>query len=236
MGDGDVAEVWVPIEGAPTILNPYMKELGVSDDLSLHDIPSLEEELFCLVPEPVNAIMMVAPLNEKMMEDRNEFNKKVAAKEVGEVPSAFFVKQVIRNACGTIGLIHACCNSNIELKKGSMMEKLKSGHFKSSDAERGLALCAVDWRDVHKKRAEIGAKVQTEQDLELHYVVYVVLDGQLVELDGRKDAPCPIEECSHEDLLKKTCAYFKKKAAEADGDIRFSLLALCTAPEGSLLD
>ena len=128
----------------------------------------------------------------QMMEDRNEFNKKVAAKEVGEVPSAFFVKQVIRNACGTIGLIRggwlrlicflwtgyfveyyaflnmldACCNSNIELKKGSMMEKLKSGHFKSSDAERGwfiicwdtnviipgLALCAVDWRDVHKKR------------------------------------------------------------------------------------
>ena len=28
--------------------------------------------------------------------------------------------------------------------------------------------------------------MQTEQDLELHYVVYVVLDGQLVELDGRK--------------------------------------------------
>ena len=50
------------------LLSQYMKELGVSDDLSLHDIPSLEEELFCLVPEPVNAIMMVAPLNEKVSE------------------------------------------------------------------------------------------------------------------------------------------------------------------------
>ena len=66
-----------------------------------------------------------------------------------------------------------------------------------------------------------------EDKVETHFVSIVHVNGELVELDGRKDGPIRHGPTTEMSLLKDACQKVVKKFMERDPDeVRFTILAL----------
>lgn len=98
---------WLGLESNPEVLTKYIHELGASKEWSLVDVFGLDDELLALIPQPVAALLLLFPLGD---ETKASADGKVLEPSQTK---AFFVKQTIHNACGTIGLLHALANSKV---------------------------------------------------------------------------------------------------------------------------
>jgi len=98
---------WVPLEGNPTIFTEYAQKLGYPVHLlSFTDVFALDDEIWeAMIPQPVAAVIL---LYEIKPQHRDLVDAEASSKEPAP---AFFIKQKISNACGTIALLHALTNT-----------------------------------------------------------------------------------------------------------------------------
>ena len=99
-------------ENNPDVMTSLVHKLGLSSDLSWHDVFSLDDpSLLAFVPRPAHALLLVFPVSEAYQKHR--------AEEDGPLPNytgsgsqeeVLWFKQTIGNACGLMGLIHAVTN------------------------------------------------------------------------------------------------------------------------------
>ncbi|PWN38654.1 cysteine proteinase, partial [Ceraceosorus guamensis] len=71
---GDNATLrWVPLESNPELFTEWSKSLGLdTSQYAFHDIYGLDAELLSMVPQPVQAVLLLFPISEAYEKKRRE--------------------------------------------------------------------------------------------------------------------------------------------------------------------
>ena len=144
----------------------------------------------------------------------------------------WFTKQSVGNACGTIGLLHAAANlaSEVPPSPGSWLAGFLARTAGMDSGARASALAEDDSLDAaHAAAASTGqsAAPADDEEVNLHFVAFVHVDGGLYELDGRKPAPVRHGDTGADSLLADAVAVVQREfVARADGNVNFNLVAL----------
>ncbi|XP_063809019.1 ubiquitin carboxyl-terminal hydrolase isozyme L3, partial [Pseudophryne corroboree] len=93
----------------------FLKQLGVGASWQFVDVYGLDADLLSLVPRPVCAVLLLFPVTGKYELSRADQEEKIKSHGQDVDSSVYFMKQTIRNACGTMGLIHAVANNREKL-------------------------------------------------------------------------------------------------------------------------
>jgi hypothetical protein len=99
------------------VLIGYLHKIGVPAGYSFHDVPALEDWVADMVPQPVLAVLLLFPVVAATEAKRKEEEAAIAAGQQPALPGAqagelplLHIRQLVGNACGTIGLLHAAAN------------------------------------------------------------------------------------------------------------------------------
>ncbi|KAI8852110.1 hypothetical protein BC829DRAFT_440855 [Chytridium lagenaria] len=212
-------QAWPPHTGIPLEANPeFVAKLGVDSAYNFTDIWSLDDEMLSFVPRPVLAVLLLFPITPKKAEE-----ERLKAEGVKPPSSVYFLRQTIGNACGTIGILHALGNnlSNLHLADGALKRIIERGEGKSPE-ERGSDL----------EKDEDLAKLHDEssrEEVDLHFVALVKVDGRIYELDGRK--PFPIDHGPAEELLEGSVSVIKKFMSREPDEVNFTVIALAKSQD-----
>ncbi|ETW33721.1 hypothetical protein PFTANZ_05584 [Plasmodium falciparum Tanzania (2000708)] len=95
-------DIWTPLESNPDSLYLYSCKLGQSK-LKFVDIYGFNNDLLDMIPQPVQAVIFLYPVNDNIVSENNT-NDKHNLKE--NFDNVWFIKQYIPNSCGTIALLH----------------------------------------------------------------------------------------------------------------------------------
>lgn len=216
---------WKPLEANPEVLNDFSSSIGVKDErFSFQDVFGLDPELLMMVPTPVIAVIVLYPLTEA--------TEAIQPGQMETVPNdLFYMKQTIGNACGTIAVLH-CLGNNVKrmrIEDGSFLDRFLKNSASMSPEERGKLLEAQeDLEAAHATAANDGdtAVPGADDEINLHFVALVNIEGRLLELDGRKKGPVDHGSTSDETLLQD-CAHVVRNLVEMTNSCSFSMLALC---------
>jgi len=146
--------------------------------------------------------------------------------------------QYANNACGTVGILHSIMNlieKQPELvKSDSYLHKFYIDTKGKTAKERGEYLVSNhSIEEAHKKAVEKG-ETEVEDEVNTHFICFVAVEGNLYELDGRKEFPINHGPTSTENLLKDACREIKKFMDRDPDELRFTTLVL--APSESVED
>lgn len=229
--------VWLPLESNPDIMTRYAASLGCEAAANGHvcfvDVFGLDDELLAMVPQRVEAVMLVFPISDAYCKWASERESSSLLPEGS--PSnigPFFVRQTIGNACGTIGIIHALCNTKAAASsavKGSFLEKLLC--MQGSTPEERAKFLAED-TTVEAAQAAAAQEGQTvaprvDEPCHLHFVCFIVHGGLLLEMDGRKAGPVVHGKCEPCELLSAAAHVIREIAALDPTNMNLSVMALC---------
>lgn len=99
-------------ENNPEVLTTLIHKLGLSSSLSFQDVFSLDDpSLLAFIPRPALALLLVFPVSANY-ESLREAEDAPLPQYSGYGPEeeVLWFKQTIRNACGTMGLLHLALN------------------------------------------------------------------------------------------------------------------------------
>ncbi|KAL5012476.1 hypothetical protein ScPMuIL_011027 [Solemya velum] len=214
---------WVPLESNPDVLNKYVHNLGIAKKWSFVDVYGMDDELLAMVPRPVVAVMLLYPLTDKAK--ASDFG------EVKQEADIYFVKQTIGNACGTIALVHAVANNTdkIEFEAGKHFKKfLESTEGKSPAEKAALLENDQEMGSAHEDSAQEGQTQAPSKDEKTnnHFIAFVCKDGELYELDGRKEGPVSHSKSRPDTMLEDTIKVVKKFMERDPDELNFTLMAL----------
>jgi len=217
---------WLPIESNPSVMNQFLHKLGMPKIWAMTDVFGLDDELLMMIPQPVCALLLLFPINQKY----EDYVKSIDFSGQKVSDDIYYMKQTISNACGTVAMIHsvANCRDVVDLENGILKDFLENTKAKSPE-ERAKQL--EDDNDVCGVHDEIAKKGQTaapslEDSVDYHFVAFVEKDGNLYDLDGRKPGPLNCGSTSKETFLKdaaKLCRSYMERDPE---NINFTVIAL----------
>nr|AII97765.1 BLTX386 [Nephila pilipes] len=185
---------WLPLESNPDVMNNFLEHLGVPSVYGISDIVSLDDELLQLVPSPVLAVLLLFPVSEKYEEYCKKQEEIISSGEQGVDASVYFMFQTIKNACGTVALIHAVanCAEKLDLRPDSIIKKFIDDTKSLSPKERAEFLeNSNEISSAHESSAEQGQTEAPNLDdkCNLHFIALVQVNSKLYESDGRKSSP-----------------------------------------------
>ncbi|KUJ06402.1 ubiquitin carboxyl-terminal hydrolase-like protein isozyme L3 [Mollisia scopiformis] len=234
-------KAFVPLENNPEVMSSLVHKLGLSPNLSFHDVFSIDDpELLAFVPRPATALLLVFPVSKSYETFRVEEDKEKKEYEgKGASEPIIWYKQTIRNACGLIGILHAVSNGSSRgyITSNSDLEKLVKDATPLGPVERADLL----YESQALEKAHQGAATQgqsnvpgAEDDIDLHFVCFVKDEkNNLWEMDGRRKGPlergtlAADEDVLSEKALDLGVRRFLKREEEAGGgELRFSLITL----------
>jgi len=235
-----MAARWVPLESNPEVMTKYSRSLGAPKGEWV-DVYGLSEDLLEMVPKPVLAVILLFPITPAYDEYCKDQDDKIKQKGQVVAPDLYYMKQLIPNACGTVGVIHALGNNTegIELADGMLRDFLNETK-NLTPYDRGEALHKAD--KLAEAHEEIACEGQTDvpsrdDQIITHFVAFVQKNGHLYELDGRREFPVNHCHTTPENLLKdvaKICEERIKllnKGPENANEYRFSVVAYTTSSE-----
>lgn len=94
----DDRPIWLPLESNPTVMTNFLVDIGMSAEWSVVDLIGIDEDVLGFVPQPVAAIIFLYPPTVYDSEADGDATLN---------DSVFFMKQMIRNACGTVALVRS---------------------------------------------------------------------------------------------------------------------------------
>ncbi|XP_078458932.1 ubiquitin carboxyl-terminal hydrolase isozyme L3 isoform X4 [Lampetra fluviatilis] len=231
----DAAPRWLPLEANPDVMNQFVQQLGMKTSWQFVDVLGLDAELLAMVPSPTCAVLLLFPISDKYEAHRREEEERLRAAGHDAPASAYFMRQTIGNACGTIGLIHAIANNQHRLGfvEGSSLKKFLSDTAAMSPSERAERLEQdQSIRASHESSAHEG---QTEapsvdEKVDLHFIALVNVDDSVYELDGRKPFPINHGKTSSQTFLEDAASVCRRFMARDPDEVRFTVIALSAAP------
>ncbi|KAF3843343.1 hypothetical protein F7725_002192 [Dissostichus mawsoni] len=187
----------------------FVNCLGMRPTWQFGDVYGLDPELLSMVPRPVCAVLLLFPVTEKYEAFKHEEEEKLKGQPQDVSADVYFMKQTIGNACGTIGLIHAVANNqkHLEFEPDSPLKNIRVTH--ESSAQEGQT-----------EAPSVDEKVN------LHFIAFVNVGGQLYELDGRKPFPIVHGKTSEDTLLEDAVEVCKVFMARDPQEVRFTIIAL----------
>jgi len=219
-------------------MNKYLKQLGVTGDYEFCDILGIDEGLLSMVPQPILSVLMLFPVSEASENHRRDEEKRLSESSQVVSKSVFYMKQTVGNACGTVGLIHACLNNGHKLtfEPGKFFAKFASQTQCLSAEQRASALEEdIEIEEEHQAVAsEAKSDVTNNVNDNLHFNAFVCVDNCLYELDGRKKRPINHGPSSPATLLLDAVKVIKGFMERDPNEIRFNMVAL--APKGAAFD
>ena len=92
--------------------------MGVGESYVFCDVYGLDPELLAMLPQPVVSLLLLFPITDKSEEHTKTENEKIQSE--GQVVSdkVYFMKQIVGNACGTVGILHSLANNAETLHLG----------------------------------------------------------------------------------------------------------------------
>ncbi|XP_078458931.1 ubiquitin carboxyl-terminal hydrolase isozyme L3 isoform X2 [Lampetra fluviatilis] len=213
----------------------FVQQLGMKTSWQFVDVLGLDAELLAMVPSPTCAVLLLFPISDKYEAHRREEEERLRAAGHDAPASAYFMRQTIGNACGTIGLIHAIANNQHRLGfvEGSSLKKFLSDTAAMSPSERAERLEQdQSIRASHESSAHEG---QTEapsvdEKVDLHFIALVNVDDSVYELDGRKPFPINHGKTSSQTFLEDAASVCRRFMARDPDEVRFTVIALSAAP------
>jgi ubiquitin carboxyl-terminal hydrolase L3 len=204
---------WVPLESNPEIYSSWASSMGLNTDkYAFVDIYGLDDDLLSMVPQPVEAVLLLFPVTKEYEEKRKqEDSDKESFSGPEKEGEMMWFKQTIGNACGTIGLLHSIANSSARntLAESSPLSTLIKEALPLNATDRASYLqTSKSLAKAHTSAASTGqsAAPSAEDKCDLHFVSFVrdPTSKHLFELDGRRKGPVDrdIEVSKQEDLLK----------------------------------
>lgn len=221
---------WVPLESNPEVLTRFAHFLGLPMTWGFSDVWSCDPDLLAMVPSPRLAVLFLFPLTRSIVEASQ---RRQAPPVESSSAAPYFCRQTIRNACGTIALLHASLNADSELVQypsGSFFADFLARTRDLSPQDRAELL--HEEKSLDEAHATFAAQGQTsapaaDDDVDLHFVAFVHHAGILYELDGRRDNPISHGQSKRENLLQHSCSVIKSHYMAADpNEEKFTILAL----------
>lgn len=144
------------------------------------------------------------------------------------------MEQHADNACGTVAMLHSIVNlskgSPNLVSKDSFIAKFIEETKTLNANERGKYLKGNKTLEGHHKKAVDKGDTKAEATVNTHFIAFVEFEGNLYELDGRKDFPINHGECKADELLAKSCEAIKVFMARDPEEIKFTIMALAAPP------
>lgn len=236
---------WEPLEGTPEALNVLAKGLGL-DTQQWHfvDVFGLDNELLSLVPSGAAALVLLYPTT---IPEINAYLRRTDSAPLQCPSNVVFLRQLVGGTCATIAVVHAVTNATScheaisadsplanALKEASHRNDLmcRSRHFVECAAVRNAHQAAVMATiNVH------GTTCRAGQRQGRHFLAFVNRNGNLLELDGRRDAPVSRSTTSADTFLSDAAAEVRGIVASTNDSsvhVRCSLVAL--VPTNSTLE
>ncbi|XP_021765820.1 ubiquitin carboxyl-terminal hydrolase 3-like [Chenopodium quinoa] len=216
---------WLPLEANPDVMNQFLLGLGLpEEEAECNDVYGLDEEMLAMVPQPVLAVLFLYPLTsqseaERVKEDsvEKDYNKKV-----------YFMKQTVGNACGTVGLLHALGNvtSEIKLQEDSFLDRFYKSTANMDPAERAVFLEKDTEMEVAHCVAASAGDTEASDDVDTHFICFSCVDGELYELDGRRERPISHGPSSPNTLLQDAAKVIKGMIEKNPGSMNFNVIAV----------
>ena len=217
-------------------MNTYIQKMGVdTSKLQFCEVLSLDDWALDMVPRPVTAVLMVFPIKESSEAHKAAEAAKIAAEGQVVSPNLRYIKQTIGNACGTIGILHALANvageneSLLQCASGSYIEK----YLKETAEMTGPQI--AEYLDNDDELEATHASAATEgttavpadnTSVDTHFNAFIVRDGHLYEMDGRKEGPVNHGLCEEGRLLEGATAVMRGFMDRDPGEVRFTICAL----------
>ena len=240
---------WFPLESNPSLLNSYISKLGFDTSFfQFTDVFSTEDWALAMIPPGTVAVVFLYPLTpvqeEFRAKERERYELKLSkAQEEDDAaaePPVWFIKQRIGNACGTIGILHALANIPEPLKAAAIPPDSWLGNFfdacPAQLSPTTKAELLENNEEIERKHDEAtsDSRNQTnrgalEDQLVTHFVALTHVNGNIYELDGRKESPIPHGSTSQETFLKDSAKVVQKFMDRDPGEMRFTILALAPA-------
>ncbi|CAO3648637.1 unnamed protein product [Cunninghamella blakesleeana] len=218
---------WLPLEANPDVMNKIIHENGIDSAWQFTDIYGFDPELLAFVPQPVKAIIFLYPITEKNEKDRKNEDELLLARPPAVDPSTVFFKQTISNACGMIAILHALANNQESIVKDGIFKNIFTETSTMTPDERATYLETCEpLASIHESSAHEG---QTEapsldEQISLHFICFVDINGQLYELDGRKSYPVHRGPCKS--LLEDATVVMRDFIERNSEDVNFNAIAL----------
>lgn len=222
---------WLPLESNPEVMSKFLNSLGMKPTWQFGDVYGLDPELLNMVPRPVCAVLLLFPITEKYEAFKQEEEDKLKTQKQDISSDVYFIKQTIGNACGTIGIIHAVANNlkHLEFNSDSALKTFIEKTSKMNAEERAAFLEKDESiRVTHESSAQEGQTEAPSADerVNLHFISFVNVGGQLYELDGRKPFPIVHGKTSEETFLEDAVDVCKTFMARDPDEVCFTIIAL----------
>ena len=220
---------WVPLESNPDVMNNFLKKVGVSSEWAVVDVLGLDDDVLEFVPRPVAALIFLFPSSDD--------NITVGRQNKGDEKSdgVFFMHQTMRNACGTIALIHAVANSTdkINFEPNSSLKSFIDSTKTLSPDEIGKKLESNE--QICSAHETVAQEGQTDvpdvnEKTNGHFVALVQQNGQLYEL-GRISTPINHGPTTDEGFLHDAARVCREYINKNPNNPNFTVVALSVKQE-----
>ena len=219
----------VPLESNPDVMNNFLKKVGVSSEWAVVDILGLDDDILEFVPRPVAALIFLFPSSDDNITvgRQNEGDEKF--------DGVFFMRQTVKNACGTIALIHAVANStdkinfepNSPLKSFIDSTKTLSPYEIGKKLESNEQICSAHEAVAQEGQTDVP---DVNEKTNGHFVAIVQQNGQLYEL-GRISTPINHGPTTDEGFLNDAARVCREYINKNPNNLNFTVVALSVKQE-----
>lgn len=240
----------VPMESSPEVFNHVAHLLGLDNAHAFVDVYSLDDpDLLAMVPRPVSAIVLLFPLTEGLREPiasgdagKSRDNGSDNGSEAGNGSGVSWFRQSIKNACGLYAVLHALSNNKEILEPTSVLGNFLESHSAMRFDDEQTNKFVLDAADKYRETFTMGSTSYPQDvdpsqiEVNLHFVTYVVQNGHVYELDGRRAGPLDLgtaddsaSDILAQPLLKSRIQELMSAAQNSQDSLNFSILGLTEA-------
>eukprot|EP01132_Coremiostelium_polycephalum_P000411 gene411-521_t len=214
-----MSEGWCNIESDPGVFTELISKIGAKD-IQVEEVYTLDPSEFARLKPVLGLIFLFKWVSEKDDRPISHENENI-----------FFANQVINNACATQAILSILLNCK-DIDLGDELSNFKSFTQDFPPLMKGEAIGNSDIiRETHNSFALpepfIFKQKKSKKEEAFHFVSYLPIQGKLYELDGLKEGPICLSDCTDSNWLDVVTPFIQKRMDKySQGEIRFNLMAV----------